>query len=414
MASLKYWLWLTNLEGLTIQQRLALLEHFGQPDKVYFGDSGEYALVEGMTRQAMAALADKSLDGADKILGDCQSLGLRIITIQDAEYPDRLRNIYDPPLVLYVQGRMPAFDDEVAIAMVGSRKVSPYAQMMGEKLAFQMAGLGAVIVSGLAAGGDAAAHRGALRAGGFTAAVIAGGHDVIYPRENRWLYEDIAVRGVILSEYPPGTPHDRTHFPVRNRIISGLCLGTVVIEAPERSGTLITVNHALDQGRDIFALPGQADDWHCTGSNRLLRDGAGVVVDAWDVLSCYAARFPHKLKPFRAEEPRHFGVSAEEKPRSAGKRASRAEEPEELSAEQTQEAAKPQLDLSGDHGLTDDQIKIVRTLGERTMQVDDIIEETEIPTRRVLSALTILELDGVVEQSSGKRFSLAVTLTGQA
>ena len=231
MASLKYWLWLTNLEGLTIQQRLALLEHFGQPDKVYFGDSDEYALVEGMTRQAMAALADKSLDGADKILGDCQSLGLRIITIQDAEYPDRLRNIYDPPLVLYVQGRMPAFDDEVAIAMVGSRKVSPYAQMMGEKLAFQMAGLGAVIVSGLAAGGDAAAHRGALRAGGFTAAVIAGGHDVIYPRENRWLYEDIAVRGVILSEYPPGTPHDRTHFPVRNRIISGLCLGTVVIEA---------------------------------------------------------------------------------------------------------------------------------------------------------------------------------------
>lgn len=414
MASLKYWLWLTNLEGLTIQQRLALLEHFGQPDKVYFGDSGEYALVEGMTRQAMAALADKSLDGADKILGDCQSLGLRIITIQDAEYPDRLRNIYDPPLVLYVQGRMPAFDDEVAIAMVGSRKVSPYAQMMGEKLAFQMAGLGAVIVSGLAAGGDAAAHRGALRAGGFTAAVIAGGHDVIYPRENRWLYEDIAVRGVILSEYPPGTPHDRTHFPVRNRIISGLCLGTVVIEAPERSGTLITVNHALDQGRDIFALPGQADDWHCTGSNRLLRDGAGVVVDAWDVLSCYAARFPHKLKPFRAEEPRHFGVSAEEKPRSAGKRASRAEEPEELSAEQTQEAAKPQLDLSGDHGLTDDQIKIVRTLGERTMQVDDIIEETEIPTRRVLSALTMLELDGVVEQSSGKRFSLAVTLMGQA
>ena len=413
MASLKYWLWLTNLEGLTIQQRLSLLDHFGQPDKVYFGDSGEYALVEGMTRQGLTALEDKSLEQADRILGDCERLGLRIITIQDAEYPDRLRNISDPPLVLYVQGRMPLFDDEVAIAMVGSRKASPYAQMMGEKLAFQMAGLGALIVSGLAAGGDASAHRGALRAGGFTAAVIAGGHDVIYPRENRALYEDIGVRGVILSEYPPGTPHDRSHFPVRNRIISGLCLGTVVIEAPERSGTLITVNHALDQGRDIFALPGQADDWHCTGSNRLLRDGAGVVVDAWDVLSCYAARFPHKLKPFRAEEPRHFGAPPEEKPQSAGKRASRTEKPEELSAEQTQEAAKPQLDLSGDHGLTDDQIKIVRTLGERTMQVDDIIEETEIPTRRVLSALTMLELDGVVEQSSGKRFSLAVTVTGQ-
>ena len=406
MASLKYWLWLTSLEGLTIRQRLALLEHFGQPEKIYFGESGEYALVEGMTRQGLTALEDKSLDRADKILGDCERLGLRILTIRDAEYPDRLRNISDPPLVLYVQGRMPLFDDEVAIAMVGSRKASPYAQMMGEKLAFQMAGLGALIVSGLAAGGDAAAHRGALRSGGFTAAVIAGGHDIIYPRENRWLYEDIAVRGVILSEYPPGTPHDRTHFPVRNRIISGLCLGTVVIEAPERSGTLITVNHALDQGRDVFALPGQADDWHCTGSNRLLRDGAGVVIDGWDVVSCYAARFPHKLRPFRAEEPRHFGGGEKEVETQKAAPAKAPEAPPPA-------PPKPALDLSGDHGLTDDQVRIVRTLGERTMQVDDIIAETEIPARRVLSALTMLELDGVVEQSSGKRFSLAVTVTGQ-
>ena len=408
MASLKYWLWLTNLEGLTIRQRLALLEHFGQPEKIYFGESGEYALVEGMTRQGLTALEDKSLDRADRILGDCERLGLQILTIRDAAYPDRLRNISDPPLVLYVQGRMPLFDDEVAIAMVGSRKASPYAQMMGEKLAFQMAGLGALIVSGLAAGGDAAAHRGALRAGGFTAAVIGGGHDLIYPRENRSLYEDIGVRGVILSEYPPGTPHEGAHFPVRNRIISGLCLGTVVIEAPERSGTLITVSHALDQGRDVFALPGQADDWHCTGSNRLLRDGAGVVIDGWDVLSCYAARFPHKLRPFRAEEPRRFGAGdgKETVPEKKGKPAKAPETP-------PQAPPKPALDLSGDHGLTDDQVRIVRTLGERTMQVDDIIAETEIPARRVLSALTMLELDGVVEQSSGKRFALAVTLTGQ-
>ena len=413
MASLKYWLWLSQLEGLSRSQRLALLEHFGQPDKVYYGDREEYALVEGMTRQGLTALEDKSTGRADAILGDCQRLGLRIVTIHDAEYPDRLRNIYEPPLLLYVQGRMPAFDDEVAIAMVGSRKASPYAQSMGEKLAFQMAGLGALIVSGLAAGGDAAAHRGALRSGGFTAAVIAGGHDVIYPRENRWLYEDIAVRGVILSEYPPGTPHDRTHFPVRNRIISGLCLGTVVIEAPERSGTLITVNHALEQGRDVFAVPGQADDWHCAGSNRLLRDGAGVVTDGWDVLSCYAARFPHKLRPFRAEEPRRFGPQeeagmaekpTEEKP-AAGKPAEETPAPPE--------AARPVLDLSGGHGLTDDQVRIVRALDGRTLHVDDIIAETELPTRRVLSALTMLELDGVVEQGSGKRFSLAVTLEGK-
>ena len=400
MASLKYWLWLTSLEGLTIRQRLALLEHFGQPEKIYFGESGEYALVEGMTRQGLTALEDKSLDRADKILGDCERLGLQILTIRDAAYPDRLRNISDPPLVLYVQGRMPLFDDEVAIAMVGSRKASPYAQMMGEKLAFQMAGLGALIVSGLAAGGDAAAHRGALRAGGLTVAVIGGGHDIIYPARNRGLYEDIAVRGAILSEYPPGTEHEGSHFPVRNRIISGLSLGVVVMEAPERSGALITASRALDQGRDVFAMPGQMDDWHCAGSNKLLRDGAGVVTDAWDILSHYAGRYPHKIRGIRKEEPAKFGP-----PEGTAPAAAPAEKAEEKAPD------LPVLDLSsGDHSLTDDQIRIVRALQGRTVQVDDLIEETQIPTRRVLSALTMLELDRIVIQSEGKRFTLAVTL----
>ena len=284
--------------------------------------------------------------------------------------------------------------------MVGTRKASPYAQEMGEKLAFQLAGLGAVVVSGLAAGGDAAAHRGALRAGGLTVAVIGGGHDIIYPARNRGLYEDIAVRGAILSEYPPGTKHEGAHFPVRNRIISGLSLGVVVMEAPERSGALITASRALDQGRDVFAMPGQMDDWHCAGSNKLLRDGAGVVTDAWDILSHYAGRYPHKIRGIRKEEPAKFGP-----PEGTAPSAAPAERAEEKAAD------LPVLDLtSGDHGLTDDQIRIVRALQGRTVQVDDLIEETQIPTRRVLSALTMLELDRIVTQSEGKRFSLAVTL----
>lgn len=399
MASLKYWLWLSNLQGVSNLTKLKLLDHFGEPDGIYYGDREEYLLVEGMTRAAADALADKSLDTADRVLGDCERLNLRILTIRDAEYPDRLRNIYDPPIVLYVQGRMPQFDDEVVIAMVGTRKATPYAQMAGEKLAFQMAGLGAIVVSGLAAGGDAAAHRGALRAGGFTAAVIGGGHDRIYPVENRWLYEDIGTRGVILSEYPPGTEHLGKHFPVRNRIISGLSLGVVVTEAPERSGALITASRALDQGRDVFALPGQMDDWHCTGSNRLLRDGAGVVTDAWDVLGHYAARFPHKIRNLRVEEPQKFSAGAE-----------MPTEPEEKAEKKAAEPPLPVFDLSGDHGLTDDQLRILKALEGRTIQVDDLIEETQIPTRRVLSALTMLEIDQLVTQGSGKRFSLAVTL----
>ena len=401
MASLKYWIWLAELPRVGSQLKLALLEHFGEPDAIYYGEKAEYSLVEGMTRTAAGALEDKSLDGADRILGDCDRLGLRIITLRDTEYPDRLRNIFDPPLLLYVQGRMPRFDDEVAVAMVGTRRASPYAVEMGEKLAFQMAGLGAVIVSGLAAGGDAAAHRGALRAGGLTAAVIGGGHDIIYPQENRRLYQDIAARGVILSEYPPGTEHIGGHFPVRNRIISGLSLGVVVTEAPERSGALITASRALEQGRDVFVIPGQVGDYHCAGSNALLRDGAGVATDAWDVLGHYAERFPHKLRDLRLEEPRRFGGGTAEKP--SGKPAPKQEkEPEQ--------PALPVLDLSGAHGLTDDQLRIVKALQGRTVQVDDLIEETQIPTRRVLSALTVLELDRIVTQESGKRFALAVEL----
>lgn len=399
MASLKYWLWLSTLHGVGNLMKLTLLDHFGGPDGVYYADPEEYFQVEGMTRAMAEALGDKSLDAADKVLGDCDRLNLRVLTIRDTEYPDRLRNIYDPPIVLYVRGRMPQFDEEVAIAMVGSRQVTPSALTVGERLAFQMAGLGAVIVSGLASGADAAAHRGALRAGGFTAAVIGGGHDIIYPLENRYLYEDIAVRGVILSEYPPGTKHLGKHFPVRNRIISGLCLGTVVIEAPEKSGALITARQAMDQGRDVFALPGPLDDRHCAGSNCLLRDGAGIVTDAWDVLGGYAARFPHKIRGLRVAEPRRFGAGAE-----------RGQAPQSAE-EKPAEPSLPVFDLAGDHGLTDDQLRIVKALEGRTIQVDDLIEETQIPTRRVLSALTMLELDQIVTQESGKRFSLAVALT---
>ena len=292
---------------------------------------------------------------------------------------------------------MPQFDGEVAVAMVGTRRCSPYAMEMGERLAYQLAGHGAVVVSGLAAGSDSAAHRGALRAGGFTAAVIGGGHDIIYPRESRYLYEDLAVRGVILSEYPPGTEHMGSHFPVRNRIISGLCLATVVLEAPARSGALITASRALDQGRDVFALPGLMGDPRCEGSNLLIRDGAGLITDVWDILGHYAAAFPHKIRNIKVEEARRFGSEAPPPPEKSEKKP-------------PEEPALPTLDLNGDHGLTDDQLRILRTLQGRTMQVDDIIEAAQIPARRVLSALTMLELDRIVTQESGKRFSLAVKL----
>ena len=393
MSALKYWLWLTELPGLTNQTRLALLRHFPTPEDVYYADPEEVLLTEGITREQAKLLEDKDCSGADRILADCQQLDLDLLTIQDAGYPNRLRNIYDPPCLLYVRGRLPAFDDEASIAVVGTRDCTPYGVSSAEKLGYGLAAGGAVVVSGLARGVDSAALRGALRAGGTVTAVLGNGLDVVYPPENQYLYEDVAAAGALISEYPPGTPPEAKHFPVRNRIMSGLCLGTLVVEAPARSGALITAGTALEQGRDVFAVPGPIDAPASVGCNRLIRDGAGLVSDAWDILGEYEPRFPDKLRREGAREtPAVLGYQARQKT-----------EPKPV---------PPSVSLShNDYSLTDDQICLLRALTEEPMLVDDLIELTDIPTRRVLSALTVLEIEHLVTQHSGKRYARAVNLT---
>lgn len=391
---LKYWLWLTELPGLTNQTRLALLRHFPSPEDVYYADPEEVLLTEGITRQQAELLKNKDLSAADRILADCQRLNIRILTLQDAAYPGRLKNIYDPPCLLYVQGRLPVFDEEVAVAVVGTRDCTPYGITCAEKLGYGLTRGGAVVVTGLARGIDAAATRGALRAGGITAAVVGNGLDVRYPPESRYLYEDVAAAGVLLSEYPPGSEPLGWHFPVRNRILSGLCLATLVVEAPEHSGALITAGTALEQGREVFAVPGPIDAPTSVGCNQLIRDGGGMVSEAWDLLREYEARFPDKLRPGEAKhQPSILGYQARQK-----------EEPRPV---------PPSVSLShNDLSLTDDQIALLKALPEEEpMLVDDLIEQTDIPTRRVLSALTVLEIEHLVQQHSGKRYTRAVTLT---
>lgn len=394
MSALKYWLWLTELAGLTNQTRLALLRHFPSPEDAYYADPEEVLLTEGITRAQAELLKNKDLSAADRVLADCQRLDIRLLTLQDAAYPGRLKNIYDPPCLLYVRGRLPVFDEEAAVAVVGTRDCTPYGVACAEKLGYGLAAAGAVVVTGLARGIDSAAARGALRAGGTVAAVVANGLDVRYPPESRYLYEDVAAAGVLMSEYPPGTEPARRHFPVRNRILSGLSVATVVVEAPARSGALITAGTALEQGRDVFAVPGPVDAPASVGCNRLIRDGAGVAAEAWDILREYEARFPDKLRP----------CGAERRPAVLG-----------YQARQRQEAkpVPPSVSLSrSDLSLTDDQIALLRALPEEgPMLADDLIELTGIPTRRVLSALTVLEIEQLVIQHSGKRYTRAVTLT---
>ncbi len=399
MANLKYWLWLSALQGMRGITKLALLEQFQNPEAVYFAEEEALALVE-MRRSEREILKERSLDAAEKALADCRRLGIRILTISDAEYPERLKNIYDPPILLYLRGQLPPMDEEVAVAVVGTRNCTPYGTMAAESLSYAMASQGVVIVSGLAEGIDAAAHRGALRAGKATVAVIGGGHDLPYPACNRYLYEDIvACGGAILSEYPPGTEHKGSHFPVRNRIISGLSLGVLVVEAPKRSGALITAHAAMEQGRDVFAVPGPIDSPYSAGCLSLLRDGALMAAEDWDVLGHYAAQYPQKLQMKAVNCPPPLG--AEEEPEAA--KPLTEETPE-------QKEDLPELDLSGEQGLTDDQIHILRALDGQLLVVDEVMEITCIPVRRVLSALTMLELDGYVAQESGKRFRLAVRL----
>ena len=313
MAGLKYWVWLSECRGLTNRSRALLLDHFGSPEDVYYADEAEYALVEGLSKKQLELLADKSTDGADKILGDCQRLGLRILTMQDADYPARLRGIFEPPCLLYVKGTLPAFDEEVAVAMVGTRACTPYGTQSAEKIAYGLAKQGALVVSGAARGIDSAAHRGALRAGGVTVAVLGNGLDVVYPEENAGLYRDIAATGALLSEYPPGTAAEGWHFPIRNRIISGLSLGVVVVEAASRSGTLITSRLALEQGREVYAVPGAALSGQSLGCQELVRQGAKPVFAPEDVLEDLAGPL------------RDFGVQADHLTREAAERRRRAE-----------------------------------------------------------------------------------------
>ncbi|QNL44792.1 DNA-protecting protein DprA [Oscillibacter hominis] len=390
MAALKYWLWLTEKKKLTNQVRLALLEHFGSPEDLYFSDSGEYLQVPGMSRVMAAELEEKDLSATDRILGECQRLNIRIMTMQDAAYPSRLKNIYDPPCLLYTKGTMPLLDEEAAVAVVGTRDATPYGISSAEKLGYELASQGAVIVSGVARGADSAAIRGALRAGGVTVGVLGGGIDVVYPPENEYLYQDIAASGVLMSEYPPGTEPAGRHFPVRNRILSGLCVATLVVEAPERSGALITAATALEQGRDVFAVPGPIDAPASAGCNRLIRDGAGLVSESWDLLREYEHHFPGKLRAGKPHAPANLGYEARQ-------------------AAPPARPARETLHLS-EAGLTDDQIRILKTLGDEPMLVDDLIEWTGLSARRVLTALTMLEIDNYVSQSSGKRFARSVTL----
>ena len=409
---LKYWVWLSQRRGLRPESREALLERFGDPRAIFSASDRE--ICEIVLRDAeRAAMRDKSLEKTQAILEACERLDVHILTMQDAAYPARLRNIYDPPCVLYVLGRLSAVDEKAAIAVVGTRKATPYGLKMGRQMGYELTRGGALIVSGLAEGVDSAAAQGALRAGGSCIGVLGTAIDVVYPPQNRKLFEDVCAVGALVSEYPPGAPTSRGNFPQRNRILSGLSVGVVVIEAPERSGALITASRALEQGRDLFVVPGNADSPNCAGSNALMRDCAKPVTGAVDVLCEYERLYggvdlsaPQSLA-MPAEQQRETAAEfagtntpAPEDGRGFHRlrvpRGALLRDAEPAAPEKTYDPAQ----------LDETSRAIVAALDSPGMHIDEIIEKSGLSAAEALSALTLLEIEGVVGQESGKRFTL--------
>lgn len=413
---LVHWIWLASRPGLTDRMKNGILYQFQDPEDVYYSRSFDDVAL--LSPEAREALMDKNLTTAEDILDQCAHKGIHILTIHDGAYPSRLRNIPDPPVVLYYKGTLPNFDELPAIAVVGTRKASSYGMTMAKRLGYQLANCGGIVVSGVAYGIDGVAMAGALSAGGAVVGVLGNGADIVYPASNRSLFADAERRGCLLTEFPPGTPPYKWNFPKRNRIISGLCCGVLVVEAPIRSGALITARQAAEQGRDVFVLPGNADSATCKGSNALLRDGGICVSSGWDVLSEYEALYPGKLRRTAGTDrlaayPDEVAAAAAEEVQSMLKV---AQKPRKLLKTRAKnhikdkkvidKQEKPPYSDVETGSLDDTERTIVELLKQGERLRDDLIAETCLDTGKVLSALTMLEIKGIVQRLAGNRLSL--------
>lgn len=399
MPALEYWLWLSAEINVTAAAKARLLDRYGGAEEAFFAPPGDYAHVAGLSQAEAALLERRDLSRARRAGDACAAQGVGIVTMQDAAYPKRLKHIYAPPPVLYVKGTLPDVDANALIAVIGTRQATPYGLKMGRDIAWQIARGGGIVVSGLTSGIDAQAARGALLAGGRCVAVLGTPHEM----ENGSLARDVAACGAVLSEYPPGTPFRRSFFRERNRVSAGLSVGVVVVEAPAKSGARLFAEEAADQGKEIFAVPGNADAENCAGTLALLKEGAKLVTDGWEVLSEFAPLYPEKLRPDRQEKPPEEPAAA---PAPKKPRPGRAEPgSDKKSVDKKKEAGyidwKDQL-----ASLTEDQLKIIAAIDKNASHIDDIIENTGLPAATVLAQLTLLEIRGFVRREAGRRVAL--------
>jgi len=383
----KYWLALKSVEGVGDTLFGPLLERFGSGAAVFSASVYELAGVPKMSKKiAEAILSFKDWEVILRRMDMLHQAGIRIVTFLDENYPRHLLNVYDRPALLYVAGQLQS--DDVSIAIVGSRHASTYGKYTTDRISRELALRGATIVSGMARGIDSCAHRGALAAKGRTIAVLGSGLDVIYPPENKKLFDAIIQQGAVISEYPPGTQPLPFHFPARNRIISGMSYGVLVVEAGEKSGSLITAKLAMEQGREVFAIPGPIDSASSRGANSLIKQGAKLIDSVDDILEEILPQLERT-----AREP----VSPDRKVNQTGSGPTVPQKngvPERAALEKDVETLLP-IDR-----------KLLKAIAGGKTHADDIIEETGIPPAEALGALMLLEVKGWVLQHPGKLFTL--------
>ncbi len=411
-----HWIWFATRTGMGDKVKNALLSHFDDPEAIYFAPELEFERFEDLSPAAVESMMDKDLIPCEEIMQQCQDKGIHILTMQDAAYPNRLKNIPDPPMVLYYKGTLPAFDELPVIGVVGTRKASVYGMTAAKRLGYQIASCGGLVVSGMATGIDGVAMKGALTAGGKTVGVLGCGADVIYPLSNRWLYADTEKYGCILTEFPPGTPPVGRNFPRRNRIISGLSCGVLVVEAPEKSGALITARLSADQGRDVFVVPANIDVDSARGSNALMREGAIPVSSGWDILSEYRYQFPGKVRqrtssatvtvsPEELAKEREEPARVAEKPKKSVKIKAENPSPRKKVIDNGEKSAYSDFKKT-QAVLTADEQSIVDLLADGQKLVDDVIAQSGKAPGVVLAGLTLLEVKGVVRRLPGRFIEL--------
>ncbi len=372
-----------------------LLAAFGSAEKSIAATSAELAQVDGLTPDVRQQLIDgRSRAPLAQELELIDQHQCHIVTINDDTYPSLLKQIDDPPVLLYVIGEFP-IPDTPSIAIVGSRSPTEYGKTISQQLSHQLAERGVTVVSGFARGIDTCVHRGTLEAGGRTIAVLGCGLSIIYPEVNRALAAEIIESGALISEFPMTMPPRGKNFPRRNRVISGLTLGTLVVEASEQSGSLITARHAAEQGREVFAVPGQIFSNVSRGTHSLINQGATLINSVDDLLDALPQDYTkvmggESLEATRQPAPR---------PNQGSKRADKAARPQPVEEKLTP-TSQPKPNLN----LTPDEQVVLAAMDADSVHIDEITRVTQLPIGRVSSLLVMLELKGIVQQLPGKQF----------